>query len=126
MSDTLKPNGQGLERLIKASDCSRKGLVAAFKYESAFRQELMLGCVLIPIAWFTTETLMQFALLAACYLLILIVELLNSAVEATVDRISTEHNKLAGRAKDLGSAAVAIALLLLVLVWTAHFVDYFS
>ena len=119
-STNFKPNGSGLNRVIKAASCSFKGLRAAFKHEAAFRQELILCLALVPIALFTSETLTRFVALISVLILVLIVELLNSAIEATVDRIGLEHHKLAGRAKDMASAAVALSLLTALIVWVGH------
>lgn len=119
-SNTLKPNGSGLARVFKAASCSFKGLKAAFTHEAAFRQELSLCLLLVPIAFFTSDSLTRFMALIAVLILVLIVELLNSAIEATVDRISLEHHKLAGRAKDMASAAVALSLLTAFMVWGGH------
>lgn len=117
---TFKPNGSGLSRVIKAATCSFKGLKAAFKHEAAFRQELFLVMILIPLAFFTSQSLTRFVALVSVLILVLIVELLNSAIEATVDRIGLEHHKLAGRAKDMASAAVALSLLTALIVWGGH------
>ncbi|WP_017444210.1 diacylglycerol kinase [Gayadomonas joobiniege] len=117
---TFKPNGTGFSRVINAATCSFKGLKAAFKHEAAFRQELILVLVLIPLAFFTSDSLTRFVALVSVLILVLIVELLNSAIEATVDRISLEHHKLAGRAKDMASAAVALSLLTAMIVWGGH------
>jgi len=106
-----------LGRLQRAFAWSMAGLKAAFAHEAAFRQELLLCIVLTPAALFLGRTGVEKALLLGSLLLILIVELLNSAVEATVDRISTEDHDLAGRAKDLGSAAVFLSLVNAGIVW---------
>jgi len=107
----------GLQRIWRAGLYSRDGLIAAFRHEAAFRQELLLVILLLPLAlWLPTSGLGK-AMMVASLLLVLIVELLNSAVEATSDRVSTEHHPLAKRAKDLGSAAVLIALLNVPAVW---------
>lgn len=119
-NNTHKPNGAGFARVIKAASCSFKGLKAAFKHEAAFRQELALVFLLIPVAFFTSESLSRFVALVSVLILVLIVELLNSAIEATVDRIGLEHHKLAGRAKDMASAAVALSLLTALIVWGGH------
>ncbi len=116
-----KPNGSGLGRIIKASKCSILGFKAAFKHEAAFRQESLLCLILIPTAVFTSESLFKFSALTGVLLLLLIVELLNSAIEATVDRIGLERHELSGRAKDLASAAVTLCLIINILVWGAHF-----
>lgn len=107
----------GLTRLINALRYSLAGLTAAYRHEDAFRQETRLALVLLPIAFFMPVSSLGKALMIASVLLVLIVELLNSAIEAVVDRISLEHHHLAKRAKDIGSAAVLIALLNIVAVW---------
>jgi diacylglycerol kinase (ATP) len=112
-----KPGATGLTRIINAYDYSMKGLRAALKYESAFRQEVVLFFLLLPAAIWLGNNWLQYILLIGSLLLVLIVELLNSAVEAVVDRISEEHHKLAGRAKDMGSAAVFISLANVLFVW---------
>ena len=108
----------GLRRLINAFGYSMEGLSAAYKNEDAFRQELRLALVLIPLAAYLGHTGMERAVMIACVFLVIIVELLNSSVEATVDRISLDHHLLAKRAKDIGSAAVLLSLLNLAVVWS--------
>jgi diacylglycerol kinase (ATP) len=93
------------------------GLKATFVHESAFRQELLLCVILAPLAFYFGKTGVEKALLLGSLLLILIVELLNSAVEATVDRIGEEENDLAGRAKDMGSGAVFLSLVNAGVIW---------
>ncbi len=112
-----KPGRTGLARIVAAAGYSLKGLRAALRHEAAFRQELALALVLLPLALWLGQDGVQRALLAAPVLLVLVVELINSAIEAVVDRLGDEWHELAGRAKDLGSAAVFVSLLLLVLVW---------
>ena len=107
----------GLRRLINAFGYSLDGLRAAYRNEDAFRQEVRLALVLIPLALVLGRTSIERALMIACVLLVIVVELLNSAVEATVDRISLDHHLLAKRAKDIGSAAVLLSLLNLFVVW---------
>jgi len=107
----------GLKRIWNAFKYSLDGLKAAFKHEDAFRQECLLAVVLIPVALFIPVPGPSKALLIASVLLVLIVELMNSAVEAVVDRVSLERHRLAKRAKDIGSAAVLITLVNLALVW---------
>jgi len=107
----------GLRRVWNAFHYSRAGLHAAYVGEDAFRQEVLLAALLIPLAFFLSPGGLGRALLIASVLLVLIVELLNSAIEATVDRISLEQHPLAKRAKDLGSAAVLLALLNVFAVW---------
>ena len=112
-----KPGATGLTRIIHAFGYSMKGFRAAFKHESAFRQEVALFVVLVPIAVWLGRSSFEYILLIGSLLLVLIVELLNSAVEAVVDRIGDEMHKLAGRAKDMGSAAVFVSLANVFLVW---------
>jgi diacylglycerol kinase (ATP) len=107
----------GLVRLWNALGYSMAGLRAAFTNEDAFRQEVLLACVLIPLAFWLNVGNTHRALMIASVLLVLIVELLNSAIEATVDRISLENHRLAKRAKDIGSAAVLLSLINLAIVW---------
>jgi diacylglycerol kinase (ATP) len=104
-------------RVARAFGYSLKGLRSAYRKESAFRQELILAIVLAPLGLWLGGNGVERALLTGSVLAVLIVELLNSAVEATVDRGGKDWDKLAGRAKDMGSAAVLIALLVAVLVW---------
>ena len=94
-----------------------RGLRSAWQREAAFRQECVLAAVLVPAAFVVGETLVQTALLIATLALVLVVELLNSALEAVVDRIGRERHPLAGQAKDMGSAAVFVSLLLVVVTW---------
>jgi diacylglycerol kinase (ATP) len=112
-----KPGATGLTRIFNAFGYSMKGMRAALRYESAFRQEAALFVVLLPAAFWLGTSSIQFLLLVGSLLLVLIVELLNSAIEAVVDRIGDEHNELAGRAKDMGSAAVFISLVNVILIW---------
>jgi diacylglycerol kinase (ATP) len=107
----------GLERLFKALGFSMQGLTAAIKNEAAFRQEIYLAIILIPLGFYLGETGVEIALLVSVILLLLITELINSGMEAVVDRFGGEHHELSGRAKDVASAAVLIALLNVVLVW---------
>lgn len=107
----------GLGRVVNAFFYSMDGLRAALRYEDAFRQEVFLAALLIPGALFTPANGVGKALMISAVLLVLIVELLNSAVEAAVDRISLENHALAKRAKDIGSAAVFLALLNVPVVW---------
>lgn len=107
----------GLVRIWNAFWYSVDGLKAAYVNEDAFRQELLLAAVLVPLAMFLDVTRVGQVLMIASVLLVLIVELLNSAIEATVDRVSLESHRLAKRAKDIGSAAVLVALVNVALVW---------
>ncbi|WP_305857667.1 diacylglycerol kinase [Balneatrix alpica] len=108
---------QGFSRIIKATGYSWQGLCQTFKQEAAFRQELALAALLMPFSWWLADTLLTWLMLVASLLLILICELLNSAIEAVVDRIGAEVHPLSGQAKDMGSAAVFISLVLAALVW---------
>jgi diacylglycerol kinase (ATP) len=107
----------GIKRLANAFSYSVAGTLAAFKHEDAFRQEVILSTVLIPLAIYLGQTAIEQALMIASILLIIIVELLNSSVEATVDRISVKRHKLSKRAKDIGSAAVFFSLVNTAVIW---------
>jgi diacylglycerol kinase (ATP) len=107
----------GFTRIIKASQYSWQGLRAAYKHEAAFRQEIWASLILIPMGFWLGQNGVEKALLIGTVLLLPLVEILNSSIEAVVDRIGEEHHELAGRAKDMGSAAVAIAIVLLIVVW---------
>ncbi len=114
----LPPKGRtGLARIVAAAGYSRDGLLAAFRGEAAFRQLVALNIVLIPLAFFCPVSRGERALMIAVCLLSLIVELFNSAIEAVVDRISAEHHPLSKNAKDMGSAAQLIAMILIAAVW---------
>ena len=115
--DALVKDFLGLRRIFLATRYSVEGLIAAIKGEAAFRQELALAIVLVPLGIWLGEDGAQRALLAGSVLLVLMVELLNSAVEAAVDRISEDQHPLAKLAKDLGSAAVMLSLATAALVW---------
>ena len=106
-----------LTRLVKASGYSWQGLCAAYRHEEAFRQETWLCVVLLPLGLYLGDGGVEKALLVASVLLLPLVEILNSALEAVVDRFGGEWHELAGRAKDMGSAAVALSIVLLVAVW---------
>ena len=107
----------GVRRILSATRNSLEGFIAAIRHEDAFRQELVMAAVLVPLAFWLGSNGFERALLIATVLLVLIVELLNSAVEATVDRISFENHLLAKRAKDIGSAAVMLSLATAGIVW---------
>ena len=107
----------GFRRLVSATRNSLEGLLAAVRHEDAFRQEVILAAVLVPLGLWLGGNGLERALLVAAVLLVLIVELLNSAIEATVDRISLENHRLAKRAKDLASAAVMLSLATAGAVW---------
>jgi len=112
-----KPGNTGFRRVVNATLYSVAGLRAAWRNEAAFRQECVAVVVLIPIAVWLGQNAVQRALLLCSCVLVLIVELLNTAVEFVVDRVGTDHHELSGRAKDLGSAAVFTSIALAMLVW---------
>ena len=113
----MQAKNAGFRRLVNATIFSIAGLRAAWRNEAAFRQECILAAVLTPIGFWLGQTAVERSLLIGTVLLVLIVELLNTAVESVVDRIGTEHHALSGQAKDQGSAAVFVSLLLALLVW---------
>ena len=112
-----RPKPRGIDRVLRAARASWLGLVGCFREEAAFRQELALAVLVIPLGLWLGHTGVERALLVSPMLLVLIVELLNSAIEATVDRIGLERHRLAGLAKDIGSAAVLVSFVLLAAVW---------
>jgi diacylglycerol kinase (ATP) len=113
----MKPGKKGLERLFDATGYSMKGIRSAWVNEAAFRQEAALAAVLLPLSFFVARDPFQWLLLVTPLFLILIVELLNSAIETVVDRIGPEVHDLSGRAKDMGSAAVFFCIVLIALSW---------
>jgi diacylglycerol kinase (ATP) len=108
---------QGMGRVIRAFGSSIKGFRGAYREEAAFRQELLFACLVAPIGVWLGRNGVERAMLVVPVLIVLIVELLNSAIEATVDRIGLERHVLAGLAKDIGSAAVLLSLILVAVVW---------
>ncbi len=114
-----KPGKSGIERVIDAFGYSMKGIAAAWRSEAAFRQEAALALILLPAAFFVARDLVDWVLLTSSVLLVLIVELLNSAIEAVVDRIGSELHVLSGQAKDMGSAAVFFSLWICGLTWVS-------
>ena len=108
---------KGLTRIVKATGYSWQGLRAAYRHEAAFRQEIWLCIVMIPLGLVLGDNGIEKALLVSSVLLLPLVEILNSAVEAVVDRFGGEQHELSGRAKDMGSAAVALAIILMAAVW---------
>ena len=125
VAQTISPHKgkTGFERLRRAFFYSIEGLIAAYRGEDAFRQEVLLAVVLIPIALLSPVSGIAKALLIGSVLLVLIVELLNSAIEAVTDRVSIEDHVLAKQAKDMGSAAVLVSLVLLAAVWGLVFLQ---
>lgn len=114
-----KPNGTGLTRIWRAAICSVEGIGYAFRHEAAFRQELMLCVVMIPLAFWLASTPVELVLLTGPLILLLVVECINSAIEAAIDRISTDRHPLSKQAKDLGSAAVFFSMLIILMSWLA-------
>jgi diacylglycerol kinase (ATP) len=121
----VKPGHTGFRRVVKATDYSWRGFRAAWKNESAFRQECTIGLMMLPLAFVIGQSMLQVIVLIAVLGIVLITELLNSAVEAVVDRVGEEYHDLAGRAKDMGSAAVFVSLAMVVTVWTMMAVKNF-
>ncbi|MCB1722752.1 MAG: diacylglycerol kinase [Chromatiaceae bacterium] len=107
----------GLTRIVRAFGYSLQGFLACYRHEAAFRQEVLLAIVLVPLGLWLGGTGVERSLLVGSWLLVMIVELINSAIEATVDRFGPEHHKLSGRAKDIGSASVFLAITLAATVW---------
>jgi len=118
-----KQANTGITRIIKAFGYSMQGLKAAFTHEAAFRQELLLCIIFIPLAFFVGEGPIERIVLIGLTVLVLVVELLNSAVEALVDRVGLEQHELSGRAKDMGSAAVLVSLVLWAYAWVDIFIN---
>jgi diacylglycerol kinase (ATP) len=116
----------GIDRIVHAAGYSLAGLTTAYRTESAFRQEFWLAAVLVPAAFWLGRSWMEVAMLAGSVMLVLVVELLNSGIEATVDRVSLDLHDLSKRAKDYGSAAVLISLLLCGSVWAAALWERFG
>lgn len=112
-----KPGNTGLTRVIKAAGYSAKGLKAAFKHEAAIRQELAMLVLAIALVCVFDLSVVERILMLGVVVLVFIVELINSAIEAVVDRIGVEHHELSGRAKDIGSAAVMVALFFAGFTW---------
>lgn len=125
MYSSYKSKG-GPSRLFNALRYSLRGLQVAFRHEAAFRQELLLAAVLTPAAMWIARSPLEAALLVGSLLLVLIVELMNSALETVADAVTRDHHPLIGRAKDLGSAAVFLTLGFALLVWIAVIVDIFG
>lgn len=115
----------GLTHLINSTKYSLQGLRSAFKNETAFRHECLAAIFLIPLAFWLGDTPLEIALMIASVLLVMAVELLNSAIEAVVDRIGLERHELSGRAKDQGSAAVFVAIAIAVVVWLGAMVNFY-
>jgi diacylglycerol kinase (ATP) len=115
----MKPGKKGLARIFDATAYSMKGIAAGWKHEAAFRQELILSLVLLPFSFLLAANPLQWLLLVFPLLVLLAVEMLNSAIENVVDRFGDEYHELSGRAKDMGSAAVFFCLVLTGTSWLA-------
>lgn len=122
----MKWIGAEAKRLVNATRFSMQGFRAAWQGEAAFRFEVVLAVVMLPTALLLNVSHLERVALVGCVLLVLIVELLNSAVEAAIDRVSKEHHPLAGRGKDLGSAAVFVALGLTLFTWVTILWQHFA
>ena len=112
-----KPGKSGIARILQATQYSWQGLKAAWKHEAAFRQELVLALIAVPIAIWLAENKIELLWLILPLFVLIIAELINSAIEAAVDRIGHEHHELSGRAKDIGSAIVFVSIILLIVCW---------
>ncbi|NVJ49379.1 MAG: diacylglycerol kinase [Gammaproteobacteria bacterium] len=112
-----KPGKTGIARIRDAFFYSMKGFKAAWRHEAAFRQEVLLAAILTPVAFWLASSMIELILLLASLFWVLMAELTNSAIEASVDRHGSEHHQLSGRAKDIGSALVFVSLSLMALVW---------
>lgn len=108
---------RGLRHLVKAFGWSMAGLDAAFRYQAAFRQELAASVILVPLAFYLGQSGLERAFLVASLLIVLVTELINSAVETAIDRVGIDHHPLSKQAKDLGSAAVFVAMVNVAAVW---------
>lgn len=113
----MKPGLGGITRIIAAAGNSLRGVRDAWRFESAFRQDSALSLVLLVLSFWLAQTFVEWLLLVTPLFLLLMVEILNSAIENTVDRISDEHHELSGRAKDMASAAVMFCLVLIAVTW---------
>ena len=113
----MKPGKTGFSRIIAATAYSWQGLTAAYRHEAAFRQELLLAIILIPLAFVIADNGLETAVLIGSLFILLIAEIINSAIEAVVDRFGHELHELSGRAKDMGSAAVFLALCNVMISW---------
>lgn len=119
MTNMNKPTATGVGRLIKACKYSLQGFQSTFKTEAAFRQECYLGLIALPLSFIIADNVVEWLLLVISYLLIMLTEVINSALEAVVDRFGQEHHQLSGKAKDAGSAAVSVAIIIALTTWVA-------
>lgn len=126
LNEAAKLKGRsGLKRLVSAGRYTMRGLKAAFKNEEAFRQECLATAILVPAALYLPLGAAEKALLCSCVLLVGLVELINTAIEAAIDRIGTELHPLSAQAKDLGSAAVFVSVVIAVLTWAVILAEEF-
>ena len=116
---------KGLRRLINATRYSIAGLKAAWKYEEAFRMEIAAAAIMFPLSFWLGQTASQRGLLVGTCFIVMITELLNSAVETVVDRIGPDHHELSGRAKDIASAAVMLSLMMTIIIWVLVIMERF-
>ncbi|WP_036770254.1 diacylglycerol kinase [Photorhabdus australis] len=121
----MKNQSVGLSRIIKATRYSVKGIKAAWQNEAAFREEIIVAVLAVIVAFYLDISVIERILLIGSVMLVVIVEILNSAIEAIVDRISSEFHELSGRAKDMGSAAVFLTIILALIVWSAILWQFF-
>jgi len=121
-----KVNGSGLNRIFKASICSMKGFKAAYENEAAFRQESWLCILLFCFSFEIAPSPKDWLFLICTLLFLLFAEIVNSAIEVLADKITTEYDELIGRAKDLGSAAVFIAMTCVIFVWFFYIIEYIT
>ena len=126
VSRSLKPGHRGLVRIVKAAGYSWQGITACYQNEAAFRQELLLLIVLTPIAMWLSYDAVEFVLLIGSVILLLVVELLNTAIEMVVDRHGEEWHELSKLAKDMGSAAVFVMMGLVLLVWATMIISHLN
>lgn len=121
-----KPNGTGVQRIIKAANCSLKGFKYTIKSEAAFRQELLLCLILLPTIYLLSSSFTQSLIMLASLFILLMAKLINSAIEALADKIKTEHDPLIGAAKDIGSATVFISISLIFIIWSLSIYHYLN
>ena len=123
--DDAIPKNTGIKRLLKASFYTYKGLKHSIQYEAAFRQECIAASIMIPAALIIDFSAIERLMLIGAVLLVMIVELLNTGIEAVVDRVGVEYHELSGLAKDMGSAAVMLALIYCIAVWATFLIQHF-
>lgn len=119
----MKNKATGITRLVNAARYSKQGFSAAYRSEEAFRQEVWLAVVLLPLSFLLADTPLEWIVLVMPVLLLLVVELLNTGIEAVVDRFGEEHNHYSGFAKDVGSCAVLISIIILICSWLAVLIN---